>query len=175
MEFRFLLVINNIVFLDFPCPEINFYHKLVWSLHDFYEEGDCVLYTFSLAPHFTLGWYEWIRSLLLFSRYTVGSMLISPLYYFCIGEMQLSGSIQISESRLTFNWLFLIIFLSWIFEKFFNVPHLLWHGPTLYNGHLQGPVTLASIVERLAVKLSQSVLTTLVCPDQESNPDLPHY
>ena len=24
----------------------------------------------------------------------------------------------------------------------FNVPHLLWHGPTLYNGHLRGPVTL---------------------------------
>ena len=24
---------------------------------------------------------------------------------------------------------------------FFNVPHLLWYGPTLYNGHLRGPVT----------------------------------
>ena len=25
---------------------------------------------------------------------------------------------------------------------FFNVPHLLWHGPILYNGHLQWSVTL---------------------------------
>ena len=24
----------------------------------------------------------------------------------------------------------------------FNLPHLLWQGPTLYNGHLQAPVTL---------------------------------
>ena len=26
--------------------------------------------------------------------------------------------------------------------EFFNVPHQLWHGPTLYDGHLRGPVTL---------------------------------
>ena len=27
----------------------------------------------------------------------------------------------------------------------FNVPHLLWHGPTLYNSHLWGPVTLTPL------------------------------
>ena len=26
---------------------------------------------------------------------------------------------------------------------FFSVPHLLWHGASVYNGHLQGPVTLS--------------------------------
>ena len=26
---------------------------------------------------------------------------------------------------------------------FFKVPHLLWHGPSVYNLHLRGPVTLA--------------------------------
>ena len=26
--------------------------------------------------------------------------------------------------------------------RFFSVPHLLWHGPSVYNGHLRGPVTL---------------------------------
>ena len=46
----------------------------------------------------------------------------------------------------------------------FNVPHLLWYGPTLYNGHLRA--------ERLAVELSLPVLTT--CPDRGSNPYLPH-
>ena len=37
---------------------------------------------------------------------------------------------------------------------FFNVPNLLWHEPTLYNGHLWGPVTLTSVAEGLAVELS---------------------
>ena len=36
---------------------------------------------------------------------------------------------------------------------FFNVPHLLWHGPTLCNGHLRGPVTLTPVAKRLAVEL----------------------
>ena len=26
--------------------------------------------------------------------------------------------------------------------RFFSVPHWLWHGASVYNGHLQGPVTL---------------------------------
>ena len=30
---------------------------------------------------------------------------------------------------------------------FFNVSHLLRHGPTLYNGHLRGPVTLTPVAE----------------------------
>ena len=37
---------------------------------------------------------------------------------------------------------------------FFNVPHPLRHGPTVYNGYLRGPVTLTCVVERLAVELS---------------------
>ena len=43
---------------------------------------------------------------------------------------------------------------------FFNVPHLLWHGPTVYNGHLRGTVTLTSVTERLVVELSLPVFTT---------------
>ena len=59
---------------------------------------------------------------------------------------------------------------------FFYVPQLLWHGPTLYNGHLQGPVTLTPVAERLEVELSLHVpvFTTLVCHDRGLNPDLPH-
>ena len=37
---------------------------------------------------------------------------------------------------------------------FFSLPHLMWHGPSVYNGHIQGPVTLTPIAERLAVELS---------------------
>ena len=47
--------------------------------------------------------------------------------------------------------------------RFFNVPHHLWHGPILYNGHLQGTVTHTPIAKRLAVEQSQPVFTTLVC------------
>ena len=51
---------------------------------------------------------------------------------------------------------------------------LLRHGPTVYNGHFRGPVTLTPVAERLAVEMSQPVFTTQVCRDRGSNPDLPH-
>ena len=43
---------------------------------------------------------------------------------------------------------------------FFNVSHQLRHGPTVYNGHLRGPVTLTPVAEPLAVELSLAVFTT---------------
>ena len=43
---------------------------------------------------------------------------------------------------------------------FFNMPHLLRHGVSIYNSHLREPVTLTSIAERLAVELSLPVVTT---------------
>ena len=51
----------------------------------------------------------------------------------------------------------------------FSVPHLLWHGASVYNGHLRGPVTLTPIAERLAVELSLPVLTTKLCRGWDSN------
>ena len=57
---------------------------------------------------------------------------------------------------------------------FFNVPHLLWYGPTLYNGHLRGPVTLTPVADRLAVELSLPVFTIQVCCDRGLNSYLPH-
>ena len=38
-------------------------------------------------------------------------------------------------------------------------PHLLWHGAFIYNGQLQGPVTLTPNAECLAVDLSLPVIT----------------
>ena len=38
-------------------------------------------------------------------------------------------------------------------KGFFNVPHLLRHGASNYNGHFWGTVTLTPIGERLAVEL----------------------
>ena len=52
--------------------------------------------------------------------------------------------------------------LTWVYSAlmaidqwgFLNVPHLLWHGASVYNGHLQVLVTLTPIDERLAVEQS---------------------
>ena len=41
---------------------------------------------------------------------------------------------------------------------FFSVPHLLWHGPCVYNCYLRGPVRLTPTVERLAAELTQPAL-----------------
>ena len=43
---------------------------------------------------------------------------------------------------------------------FFSVPDVLWHGATVYNGHIPGPVTIIYNAERLAVQLSLPVFTT---------------
>ena len=43
---------------------------------------------------------------------------------------------------------------------FFSVLHLLWHGDSVYNGHLRGPVTFTPIAQRLAVELSLHVFMT---------------
>ena len=51
----------------------------------------------------------------------------------------------------------------------FSVPHLLWHGTSVYNSHLRGPVTLSPITERLAVELSLSVFTTVAAGNQTPN------
>ena len=48
---------------------------------------------------------------------------------------------------------------SWLL-KFFSVSQLLWHGASVYNGHIRGHVTLTPIAERLAVELSLPVFTT---------------
>ena len=44
---------------------------------------------------------------------------------------------------------------------FIKVPPLLWHGASIYNGHLWGPVTLTPIALRLAVELSLPVFYDL--------------
>ena len=56
---------------------------------------------------------------------------------------------------------------------FFSVPHILWHGRFVFNGHLPGPVTLTPNTERLAVELSPPVYNNLqqpeVCRGWDSN------
>ena len=51
---------------------------------------------------------------------------------------------------------------------FFSVPHLLWQGASIYNGHLRS-VTLSTIAKHLAVELSLPVFMTKFCPHWDSN------
>ena len=57
---------------------------------------------------------------------------------------------------------------------FFSVPHLLWHGVSVYNYHLRGPVPLTPIAERLAVELSVPLFTISVCRGWDSNTQPPN-
>ena len=52
----------------------------------------------------------------------------------------------------------------------FSMPHLLWHGAPVYNGHFRGPATLTSVAERLSVELSLPISTPpCVCRGWDSN------
>ena len=45
----------------------------------------------------------------------------------------------------------------------FGVPHLLWLGTFVYNGHLRGSITLTPALEWFTVEILPQVFTTLVC------------
>ena len=49
---------------------------------------------------------------------------------------------------------------------FFSVPNLLWHGASVYNGHLPGHVTLTSVASSVA---NTTCFSTKVCYGCNSN------
>ena len=67
--------------------------------------------------------------------------------FVCFGSFVSLGNCSLIWNRHHYQWrtihhdLFstLMAIEQW---GFFNVPHLLWHGPTLYNDHLRCSVTL---------------------------------
>ena len=56
--------------------------------------------------------------------------------------------------------------------EFFIVPHVLWHGTSVYNGQLWGPVTLTPIAESFAGELTLPFFTTWVCRGRDLNTKL---
>ena len=52
---------------------------------------------------------------------------------------------------------------------FFSVPHLLWHGATVYNGNLWGRVTHTPIAERSAMVLSTCFYDLSLTHSMDSN------
>ena len=66
---------------------------------------------------------------------------------------------------------FMAVELQW---EFFSVPHLLWHGASIYDGHLLGPVTLTPVAERFAVELSLPVLRLRSVEAGSWTPNLSH-
>ena len=57
---------------------------------------------------------------------------------------------------------------------FSNVPQSLQHGPTVYNVHLRGPVTLTSVAERLAGSCHYRFSRLKSVATGNRTPDLPH-
>ena len=56
---------------------------------------------------------------------------------------------------------------------FFSVPHLLWHGASVYNGHLRGPVKFTPIAERLSWNSHYLFLRLRSVAVEISTPNLP--
>ena len=110
--------------------------------------------------------YIWILILRYILQYFCLFCLI--VWFFWGGGVYSYGDVSITgEWAHVFDlYLALVAIEQW---RFFSVPHLLWHGSSVYVGHLWGPVTLTSDVERLAVELSITVLMIYVCRTRGSN------
>ena len=91
----------------------------------------------------------------------------------CLGFFLGGGVYSYGDVSITGEWVHVFdLYLALVAIEqwgFFSVPHLLWHGSSVYVGHLWGPVTLTSDVERLAVELSITVLMIYVCRTRGSN------
>ena len=65
-------------------------------------------------------------------------------------------------------WLILDIHDHWTVRDF-SVLNVLWHGASVYNGHLRETMTLTTVAERLEKELSLPIFTKYVCSDRDSN------
>ena len=97
----------------------------------------------------------------------VASLVIHTLYsvfFVCLGFIVPFEKFSLIWRSHHFQWraakFYLCSALSIEQWGFFSVPHLLWHGSSIYKGNLQGPVTLTSVAEHLAVELSLPVFMT---------------
>ena len=59
--------------------------------------------------------------------------------------------VTITAERLLLTYAHNLINMTIEQWGFFSVPHLLWHGTSVYNSHPRGSVTLIHIAEHLAV------------------------
>ena len=78
----------------------------------------------------------------------------------CFGVFVLLENVSLILRRHNYRWRaghFYLDFVLMAIEqwRFFSVPHLLWHGASVYNGHLSGPVT-----QTCCLPLSSGAFTT---------------
>ena len=98
--------------------------------------------------------------------YFVGFILL--VYVSCVYSVCLFGVLRHFWEFFIHMETFLLPVKGWKFWSILDthghwaarVLKLLWHGASVYNGHLRGPVTLTSVAERLEVALSLSIFTT---------------
>ena len=90
--------------------------------------------------------------------------------FICLGFFVPLDNFSLIWRRHHYRWRVANFGLRWALMAieqwgFFSVPHLLWHGASVYKCHLRGRVTLTPI----AVQLSLPVFTTWVCRGWDSN------
>ena len=110
----------------------------------FYDKQGLVKICSSLDPHGTTEAWTW--SLVLSWPITISvtiqkqkkgsEYLLVWSFSFYSWIFCLYGDIIITSEGLQIFFSALMAFEQW---GFFSMPHLLWQGPTLYNGHLQDP------------------------------------
>ena len=111
-------------------------------------------YLFGGCKHTQFLWVKditWYR--LLFKRYLARKIVAIYTLY------ERTGGHFLCWEFSFFVWLFVWGYGHWAM-RVLSLPHLLWHGASVYNGHLRGTMTLTTIAERLAVEMSLPVFTT---------------
>ena len=120
---------------------------------------------------FVLVWihrYQWMIFLKRFARLRKSVSILAWIWLFvslfvCLGFIVLFENFTLIWRRPHYRWKVANFDLSSALIAieqlgFLNsVPHLLWHGASVYNGHLRGPVTLIPVAERLVVDLSLKI------------------
>ena len=110
-------------------------------------------------PHHILQWFGWLFRLSI----SIGNILVICLLV-CLEFLVQLENFSLILRRHHYRWRaanFDLCSALMAIEQwgFFSVPHLLWHGASVYNGHLWGSVTLTPFAERSAVELSLPVFT----------------
>ena len=109
---------------------------------------------------------KWFQEQLLQCCQQIKSSNSTSQYFVCLFEVFVVPfeNFSLKRRRHHYRWraanLALVATEQW---GFFGVPYLLWHGTSVYNGNLWGPVTLTPFAKHLAVELSLPVFATWVC------------
>ena len=109
---------------------------------------------------------KWFQEQLLQCCQQIKSSNSTSQYFVCLFEVFVVPFENFSLKRRRHHYRWRAVNLALVATEqwgFFSVPYLLWHGTSVCNGNLWGPVTLTPFAKHLAVELSLPVFATWVC------------